>query len=162
MTTSIETPGSGGAPGGYVSWIGLTLGALALSIVMISTFAGPFAPQQSIGVTIGEIAADIAKGAFNGMNEKEQPAPEAAPWDIDRALLVAAAVSAVGAILLGIVGFVRGERRKLAGGAVFFGIGAILAQLFVWALMLILGVMLLIAIIQNFESIIDNVTSIFD
>lgn len=162
MATSIETRGQGGGPESYVSWIGLALGAAALSIVLVATFAGPFAPQQPIGVTIGEIAADIAKGAFRGLNDEAQPAPEAAPWNVDRILPIAAVAAAVGAILLGIVGFIRGERRKLAGGAVLFGVGAIVAQLFIWALLIVMGVMLLVSIIENFESIVDSVTGIFD
>lgn len=42
-------------------WAGFCLAALTLFAALFVFWAGPFAPQQSTGVTLGELAAELGK-----------------------------------------------------------------------------------------------------
>ena len=134
---------------------GFLFGGIALILVLVQFAAGPFAPQQTIGVSIGEIAAEIRQSAANALAGQTAPEPQVSAWNIDRILSVIAAVTAGAAILLGMLAFILRENRKTAAYALTLGVGAVLFQMFVWTIMLVAGVFLLIGIMQNLDSILD-------
>ncbi|MGC9420775.1 MAG: hypothetical protein ACP5EN_17555, partial [Rhodovulum sp.] len=51
------------APRAVLGWLGFATGAAALILTIVVFWAGPFAPQQTAGVSLGELAAEIAKSA---------------------------------------------------------------------------------------------------
>ena len=140
-------------PAGWPGWGAFALGVAALVLAMVHLYAGPFAPQQSVGVTIGEIAADIWTSGRQSMAGEAPPAPEVRPWDVDRVLEVAKPVLAGLALALGTVALIlrRGTRAGLAG--ILFGASAVLFQVFAWAVLVIAGVILLGAILANLGEI---------
>ncbi|WP_299401698.1 hypothetical protein [uncultured Roseobacter sp.] len=132
---------------------GIGLAALAMAIALIHTFVGPFAPTQSIEVSIGEIAAGIRDSAQRALLGQEQPAPVARAWDIDRILRAVAPTMGVFAIVVALVGMIRKEPAKLVLCGVAFGAMAVMIQVLLYAVLLIAGVVLLIGIMQNLDSI---------
>jgi hypothetical protein len=131
-------------------------GALALSLAVLHVFGGPFAPQPSVGTTVGEIAGEMRAAALRAVNGEPQPAPVPRGWDIDRVLLVAAPLLGVLAIVLSMVAALRREGLRLAGYGAALGIGAILFQLVWWIAALIAGVILLVAIVENIGDILGG------
>ena len=71
------------------------------------------------------------------------PEPQAQAWSLDRTLSTVAYVLAGLAVVLGIVGLVLRENRRVAVAAVGFGGIAIGFQLFVWTVMIIAGVIII-------------------
>lgn len=136
--------------------IGFGIGAIGLMLVLVQFYAGPFAPQQSVGVVLGELAAEIRLSATNALEGRENPAAVASDWDIDRIMAAAAAVAAGLAIFLGLAGLIRGESRKPAAYAITLGVGAILFQLVAWAILLVAGVLLIIGVMDNIGDILGG------
>ncbi|TYC67911.1 hypothetical protein FMN63_17920 [Stappia sp. BW2] len=136
--------------------LGLLLGAIALVMALFHFSAGPLDPQPTIGQSIGEIAADIRKSAIKGLKGEPLPEPQSAPWSLDRTLKASAYVLGGLAIVLGTLGFVLKENRRVAVCAVSLGAGAIGFQLFTWMILLIVGVILLVAIFQNLGEILGG------
>jgi len=134
-------------PGATFGWLGFATGAVALILVLVHFWAGPFAPQQSAGVSLGELAADIAKSAARSVAGQPQPEPVARPWNSDDYLEVAAGVFAGLAIVLGVASFVRHERKRAALSGIALGGLAVGIQLFAWTVMLIVGGLVVSAII---------------
>jgi len=126
---------------------GFALGALALLVVCITFVAGPFAPQHSVGVSLGEIAAEAGKATLRNWLGQEQPAPEATAWTIDRTLWVLGVAAGVLALLSGAVALLLHERRDVALWAIGLGLSAVLAQVLASTLMIIVGAMVLCALI---------------
>ncbi|MGD1869856.1 MAG: hypothetical protein ACFB0F_10180 [Neomegalonema sp.] len=137
------------------SWgyLALIAGALSLSVAVLHVFGGPFAPQASIGTTIGEIAADIRASAMRSINGQAQPAPAPQNWDIDRILLVAAPILGVFAIVSAIISSIKRDPWRLVAYGATLGVAAIVLQFLFLLAMMIAGVCLLLAIIENFGEI---------
>jgi len=129
--------------------IGFGFGAIALLAVLVHFWVGPLAPQQQTGVSIGELAGEIAKSAARKMAGMEQPAPATSPWDMDRYLKLATAVMAGLAAVFGVAGFVCKERTRPAKAALFFAATAITFQLFTWAVLMLVGVLIIHVILSN-------------
>ena len=127
--------------------IGFALGGAALLLVLVTFVAGPFAPQQSVGVSLGEIAAEAGKASLRNWFGLEQPDAQTSAWTIDRVLRVVSISLAVFAILCGACGYFRRERRDIAAWAVGLGTSAVILQFFSSALMIILGVVIICALI---------------
>lgn len=128
--------------------LGFVLGGAALIFVLVHFVSGPFAPQPQTAVSLGELASGMVKSAARDMMGMQQPAPEALPWDIDRILRGAGMAVGGMAIMLGILGLVRGESPRLSTAAMVLGTGAIVVQMFFWALAMILCTLLLIAFVN--------------
>ena len=131
-------------------WIGFFTGAVALLTALIVFWAGPFAPQQTTGVSLGELAAEIGKSAMRSAAGLEQPKPVAPAKDIDDYLKVAVAVLGGIAIILATTGLIQHERARPAVAALALGGGAILFQFFTWMVLAVLGVILISALLQSF------------
>jgi len=137
-------------------FIGFGMGAAALMIVLVHFWAGPFSPQQRVSVTVGEIAADIRQAAVRKLKGLPQPKPAAAPWDSDRILKLIAALFAGAAVVTGVVSLVRRETWRPAAGGIALGLGAIAFQVFTWAILVVAGALILVAIIQNITGILGE------
>ncbi|MDX5384114.1 MAG: hypothetical protein LPJ92_13860, partial [Rhodobacterales bacterium] len=97
-----------------LGWSGFAAGAAALILTLVLFWAGPFAPQQSAGVSIGELAAEIAKSAARSVAGQPQPAPVPVPRTIDDHLAVAVGVLAGLAVVLGVASLIRHEHKRAA------------------------------------------------
>ena len=132
------------APFGYGA---LALGAVALVLVVAHHFAGPFAPTQAVGTSIGDLAAEIREAGVRALRGEEQPVVTR-PWDVDRILALIAAMLAALAIVLGVVGFVVNEPKRVVIGGIALGTAAIVFQFLAWLALAILGLMIVLAVIQ--------------
>ncbi|WP_171101676.1 MULTISPECIES: hypothetical protein [unclassified Ruegeria] len=134
-------------------WIGFCVGALALFAALFVFWAGPFAPQHSAGVTLGELAAEIGKSTLRAAAGLDQPEPVAPTRDLDDLLQIGVAMLGGLAIVLSAIGFLRHERRRPALAGVAIGIGAILFQFFAFAVFAFLGVLLVMALLNSFSDV---------
>ncbi len=153
MSDTVEM--SENAKGSTSGMIGFVIGSIALLIIVVTYSAGPFAPQQTVGVSLGEIAAEAGKSTFRSWLGLQQPEPQAIAWDIDRVLKAAVMVLGVLAILLGAVAIIRRERRTVALWAIGLGSGAVAMQFVVTSIMLIMGAMIICALIYAFGDLLS-------
>lgn len=146
------------APWAGLGWghVAMGTGAFALALAMLHMFGGPFAPQSSVGTTVGEIAGEMRAAALRAVSGAAQPAPEPRGWDIDRILMLAAPLFGVLAVVLSMVAALRREELRLAGYGAALGVGAIVFQLVWWIAALIAGVIVLVAIIENIGDILGS------
>lgn len=145
------------APAATFGWLGFFTGAAALMLTLIVFWAGPFAPQQATGVSLGELAAEVAKSAARSVTGQAPPAPEARPWTIDDTLdLVVGALAGL-AIVLGVAAFVRHERRRAALSGIALGGLAVGIQLFAWSIMLIAGALVIIGVMAALRDVFGDI-----
>lgn len=133
----------------------ILLGAIALIVTCIVMFAGPFAPQQSIGTSIGQIIGDISLSAFNTVRGEALPPPETAPWNIDRVLIITGPILAVFAFLAATVSAFRHDPWRLPTYGAVLGASAIVMQFLWWVVLIIAGIALLISILENGPSFLE-------
>lgn len=138
---------------GYLS---IALGALALAVSAVVIFGGPFAPQQSIGTTIGEVAGDMRAAALRSLRGEPQPAAVPRGWDIDRILFLAAPLIGVAAVVAAAVSALSRDPWRLPTYGAVLGASAIALQFLWWVAMLIAGVVLLVAIVENIGGILGE------
>ena len=132
---------------------GLVLGALSL-ILVLAHFSDLLAPvDKSSGAVIGEIAAEMKQSAMRVLAGEPAPAPLPQEPDFAQAIALAALCIAGGAIMLGGIGLFRQGPQSLSYLAMGFGVSAIVMQYLMWMALLIAGVVLLICIIRNLDSI---------
>lgn len=136
-------------PGATLGWVGFATGAAALILTIVIFWSGPFAPQQSAGVGLGELAAEIAKSAARSVAGQPQPEPVAATRNIDDYLSIGVGLLAGLAIVLGVAAFIRHERRRVALSGVTLGGLAVGFQLFAWVVMLIVGAIVISTLIYS-------------
>lgn len=135
--------------------LGFMLGVAALVILFVQ-FSAFFEPQgQSTGSIIGGIAADIKQSAARALAGEPALDPTPPPLDYSRLITVAALCLAGIATALGGVGLYRNEPHRLSYMAVGIGVSAFAMQYVFWLAMLICGVVLLVSIIGNLESILE-------
>ena len=130
-----------------VGWLGFAVGAAALVLTLLVFWAGPFAPQQSTGVSVGELATEIARSAARSVAGQPQPEPTAPPRDMDDYLEIAVGTLAGIAIVLGVAALVRHEQPRAAISGIALGGLAVGIQLFTYTIMLIIGGLIVSAII---------------
>lgn len=124
-------------------WAAFTLGAIALGMGLVVFWAGPFAPQQAAGVTLGELAAEIAKSAARAAVGQDAPPPAPVARDLDDYLNMATGLIAGLAIILGLASFIRHEAKRAALAGIALGGLAIGFQLLTWGMMLVAGALVL-------------------
>ena len=134
-------------PRSPLGWSGFVTGAAALILTIVLFWAGPFAPQQSTGVSVGELAAEIAKSAARSVAGQPQPEPVAPPRDIDDYLAIGVGVLAGIAVILGVAALVRHEHKRAAVSGIALGGLAIGFQLFAYAIMMIAGALVVAAVV---------------
>ena len=130
-----------------ISMTGFLLGALALLVVIVQFVAGPFAPQENVGSSLGEFAGQMARDAVSRfVNGNDGATTVARPWDIDRITLTLAMVAAVLGVVLGVIGLIRHEAPRAVGAAFAIGALAIVFQFFATTLMMVLGVLMILGL----------------
>ncbi len=134
-------------------WIGFCTAAIALFAALFVFWAGPFAPQQSAGVSLGELAAEIGKSTLRSAAGLEQPKPVARTRDLDDYLSVAVAMIGALSIVLSVIGILRHERLRPAVAGISIGVGAILFQFFAFAFFAFLGVLIVMALLNSFSDV---------
>ncbi|OAN97492.1 hypothetical protein A8B75_20015 [Sphingomonadales bacterium EhC05] len=129
----------------------LSVASLLIVIVQLSTF---FEPQEKTsGSVIGEIAADIKQSAKRALEGKPAPKPAPKQRDYNQFITLAALCCAGIAIVLAGIGLYRNESRQLSYLAVSLGVSTFVVQYLFLLAMLICGVVLLGAILNNLDSI---------
>ncbi|MDG4647050.1 hypothetical protein P6F26_01210 [Roseibacterium sp. SDUM158017] len=133
-------------------WAVIT-GGLGL-IAVFTHMAGPWLePSPSAASQIGEIAGEIRRSAWASLFGGPEPAPveETVEWWIY--LAVVGPTLGVMALVLSLISGVRRENWHYPAYGTALGASAILLQ-FVWIVaMMIMGVILLVAIIENIGDI---------
>jgi len=134
-------------------WVGFGLATLTLFAALFVFWAGPFAPQQSTGVSLGELAAEIGKSTLRAAAGMEQPEPVAQTRDLDDFLQIGVAMLGGLAIVVSVIGILRHERMRPAIAGVTIGIGAILFQFFAMAFFAFLGALIVMALLHSFSDV---------
>jgi hypothetical protein len=149
MTYSIDSP--------RPIWglTGVIAGLIAVALVTLSLSSIFAEPQPSMATQIGEMAAEIRKSAMRSMMGTEEPVPETSAMTVAMIVTIAIPVLAGGAALCGAIGLFRREPRSLPLLALGFGTGAFLMQYLFWMALFIGGVVLMVAILNNLDSILD-------
>lgn len=140
------------------AWTSFALGAAAVVSALFVFWGGPFAPQQTTGVSLGELAAEIGKSALRSMAGSEQPAPIQQIRDLDDYLQIGVSMLGGFAIVFGSFAIVRRESLRPAVAGVLLGGAAVILQFFLWAFVALLGVLLIIAIVHSLS---DTFSSVF-
>jgi hypothetical protein len=150
MTTLTETPRANWGFAGFLFGVA----ALAAAVLLVS---GAFnAPPQSVGTSIGQLAAEIRQAAKLALNGSSIPSPETVAWDANAYLGILAPILAAIGVILGGVSLFRHEPSQLPKLAIGFGLAAFLMQYVFWLAVLICGVILLTSIISNLGSILGE------
>lgn len=129
------------------------LGAVALALVFIGIVGPTLDPAPSAATQVGEIAGEIKRAAwrsFFGLAPKE-PVVEAVP--VFAYVALAAPILGILAIVLAVVSGVRGENWRYPVYATGLGTAAIVFHYFWWLALLVAGVMLLVAVLENIGDI---------
>ena len=131
-----------------IGYIGLALGGAALLLAVVHFWAGPFAPQASIGTEIADKAAAIRDSTLAALKGEAYGQEAASPWNADRFTQIIVAVAGGLAVILGVLAFVQNAPRRLAGTAVSLGIGALVFQFYPVYVITILSILLILYIIS--------------
>ena len=140
-----------------LGWLGFAVGAAALILTLVVFWAGPFAPQQAAGVSLGELTADIAKSAARSVAGLPQPEPVARPRTIDDHLEIGVGVLAGLAIILGVAALVRHERKRAALSGIALGGLAVGIQIFAWSIMMIVGALGIVGIMAALRDVFGDI-----
>ena len=137
------------------SYAAIGLGGTGLFIALLVFYAGPFAPQQDVGTAIGEIAGNMRAAAWRSFFGLEQPESTIVQraWDIDRIMMTAAPAAGVLGVIMAITAYIRREPKRLASYGMALSVCAIFVQVLLIILMIVAGLLLLISIIENMDSI---------
>ncbi len=131
-------------------------GVLALAAVVFSiTDVFTDEPDQSAATAIGEFAAEIRQSAQRALSGEEAPPPAPAPdrVDVQMALLVIVPVLGGIAAILGAIGLFRREPIALPTLGIGLGLGAFIMQYAFWLALIIGGIAIIVAVINNIEDI---------
>ena len=96
----------------------IALGSLALILVLVHFYAGPFSPRPAIETTIAEKAVsirDATVAALKGEEYKEyEPPPE---MNLYKSLEITGSVLGGVAIIFGVLGYTKRESARVVGGS---------------------------------------------
>lgn len=130
--------------------IGMAFGAIALLLALAHFWGGPFSPQPTIESVVAEKVSSIKNAAIDALKGKE-PTKDTwtVEWDADRTTEVVTALMGGIALILGVISFTKSESRRVAGGAVLLGAGAIVFQFVAMYLMALLVVIIILVLISQ-------------
>ncbi|MEL6677808.1 MAG: hypothetical protein AAFQ51_03810 [Pseudomonadota bacterium] len=135
-------------------WAVLT-GALALVLVFAQIVGPSFETKPSLGTQVGEIAGEAARSAWRSFLGRPAAAPEPSAPPVWVYLSLAAPIFGVLALILSAVSAVLRENWRFAAYGTGLAASAILFQLVWWMALLVLGMLLLIAIVENIGDFFD-------
>ena len=129
------------------------LGAIAVVLVFVQMVGPTLEPKPSAATQIGEIAGEIKRSAwlsFLGISEPEPELETASLWSY---LALVAPILGVVALVLSLVSGLKRENWRYPVYGASLGVAAIVFQYLWWVVILVAGVLLLIAIIENMGDI---------
>ena len=132
------------------SFSGIAVGAIALLLVLVHFWAGPFSPQPTLEQTVAEKAVAIRDATVAALKGQETDQKGyRSEMDVDRALDIIGAVLGGTAIVLGVLGYAKKEPLRVAGGAAVLGTGAIAFQFAAIAVGAIIVAILVAAVLSQ-------------
>lgn len=135
---------------------GFSIGVFALLAAMLLV-SGMFVEQdQSVGVSIGQIARDIRDAATGALTDTTPPSPEPRRFDANEWLSIVTPVLAALAAILGGISLYRHEPTALPKLAIGLGITAFVMQYAFWLALLACGTVLLVSIVSNLGGILGE------
>lgn len=137
------------------SAIGTMLGVLALLLTLVQFAAGPFEPKKSIERSIAEIAVNISKEVLK-VRRGEPAERRARSYSIDDWIKIAAILAAGLGIVLGVIAFVRREDHRMTVASMGLGASAVVFQFFVWAALVMAGLVLIWIVVTNLDGILSS------
>ncbi len=129
------------------------VGALALVLVFVQIIGPTFETRPSVAQQVGEIAGEIRRNAWRSFFGLPRPEPEISAVPVWTYLAIATPILGVCAILLSLISGLRHENRRYLVYGFSLGASAIVFQFFWWVALLVAGVVLLVAIIENIDDI---------
>lgn len=133
-----------------ISFTGIAIGSLALLLVLVHFWAGPFSPQPSLEQVVAEKAVAIRDATIFALRgENIEQSSSRTEMSLDKILNIMAAVLGGIAIILGILGYAKKESIRVAGGAAILGAGAIAFQFSALAIGAIIVAIIIAAIISQ-------------
>jgi hypothetical protein len=135
---------------------GVLLGALGVMLVFLQLIGPTLEPQPTVGNQVGEIAGDIARSAWASFRGEYVPEPEPVDVPVWVALGFAAPVLGVIAIVLSMISAIRRENWHYPFYGTGLGAAAIVFHFVWWIAILFAGVLVIVAILDNFGSIFDG------
>ncbi len=119
-------------------------------ILVFVQIVGPsLEPTPSVGEQVGEIAGEMKRAAWRTFLGLPKPEPEVQTVPFRHYLAMAAPVFGVLAVVLAVISAVKRENWRFATYAVSLGAGAMVFQFLWWVALLVMGVIMLVAIIEN-------------
>ena len=132
-----------------IGFFGIAVGAIALLMAIVHFWAGPFAPQPSLETTVAEKAVAIKNATVAALKgEKQDKKVLPSDIDLDQGLSILNGVLGGSAIILGVVGFARGEPLRVGASAAVLGGSAVAFQFAVVAVAAIVGAILIAAVLS--------------
>lgn len=132
-----------------VGFWAIVLGGLAMVLVFAQIVAPSFEPSPSTGERIGEIAGEMKRAAWRTFLGLPKPEPEVQATPVVVYLAMIAPVFGVSAVILAVVSGIKRENWRFATYGACLGFGAIVFQFLWWVALLVVGMVLLVAIIEN-------------
>ncbi|MEM8836812.1 MAG: hypothetical protein AAGE89_01870 [Pseudomonadota bacterium] len=129
------------------------VGALALMLVFIQIVGPSIEPKPSAATQIGEIAGEIKRSAWRSFLGVPAEKAEVEPPRIWDYFALAAPILGIVAVVLSLVSGIFRENWRYPVYGVSLGASAIVFQYLWWLALLICGVLILIAIIENIGEI---------
>ena len=131
-----------------LSFIGVSLGAIAFLLAIVHFWAGPFSPKPMLEQTVAEKAVLIKQATMAALKGEAPPPPQHRSIDTDQIIRTGTAALGGLAIILGVIGFAKKESLRVAGGAAVLGGSAIAFQFAALALGVIVLAMLVAAVLS--------------
>lgn len=151
MEHNDNTPAAVADPSPFrnVGFWAIVVGGLAMVLVFAQIAAPSFETSPSAGERVGEIAGEMKRAAWRSFLGLPKPEPEvqATPFVVYLAMI--APVFGGLAVILAVVSGVKRENWRFATYGACLGVGAIVFQFLWWVALLVAGMVLLVAIIEN-------------
>lgn len=138
----------------YAGWSGLATGILALTLALLPGWIAPVydPPSRPIQQKAADWMGDLKDKALAAIRLEPAPQPPAEyhnPWR-DRRIALASLIFGFIALILGIISFVRHEDQRLVACAVALGAGAIAAEYFLTAAVILAFAMLVGVVLARY------------
>lgn len=137
---------------GWGFWA-VVAGALALVLVFVQIVGPTLEPRPSAATQVGEMAGEIKRSAWRSFRGLPTPEPEVKSVPLWNYLALAAPILGIVAVVLALISGVSREDWRYQVYGAGFGTTAIVFQYFWWVALLVAGVLLLVAILNNIGDI---------
>lgn len=137
------------------SYISVAFGALAFLVAILHFWAGPIESQPELETVVAETAVEIRDATIRAIKGEEAPSAKApSKMSPDEMVTIGVALFGGLAVVLAAIGFIRRENKRAVVVGAALGASAIAFQFVVWMVAVIIVVILVAAVLQNFDGII--------